>query len=707
VRQQTISGPALRRHLWKLSLFLFALALSFIGSGAARAIPPETVSSVVSVLPHWPGRGRGGAGDPPDVAPEASGIALRPNVIATAWHAIERADRVEVRLADGRIFPARLIAEDSASDIALLSVEVTLVSFEPATNPALASPVCSIGNSFGLGLSVTCGVVSAVHVSDAGFNAVEDFVQTDAAINPGASGGALVDRKGQLVGMISAIFASRGDTNTGVGFAVSAELLWRVTEALLADGKVSYPSPGWRLEMPGRNQLADLAAPVVTNLLSGGPAEEAGIRIGDRVVSIGKRRIRSPRDAVSALAVAPKGASAVDLTIRRDESELTLALPLVSGSAIENDSVSSQPIMENCPRPPAVCIVRQAVFPVSGFDPLASATRIAPSLLITNRHVVGDWTEVVVHTPDGQRTAQVVGSEYTGDLVLLATDGLPEGGYIPNLNESISETERFYAVGADVGRQEVRVFDPGTLIAGPAEGAELGRIHVTARMQPGVSGGALVDGNGNLVGIAVGGGDGRYEAIPLAQVERLLDGRDSDAAPELTNWLGQAFAECADRIDAAESGASTEPKTLVEICSTALNHGQLLEAGRILARSGAFDGAVTLHGQAVRQVPNSINARLSLLVSLQLGARFQDMTEHARWLMGMAPDDPQALRFAIQSGVWGGAPELAEDAYLLLLEADPRQAQAARRFIESAPPAPVRRNQSATGRGVNPERKMP
>ena len=336
--------------------------------------------------------------------------------------------------------------------------------------------------------------------------------------------------------------------------------------------------------------------------------------------------------------------------------------------------------------------MRQAVFPVSSFDPMASATRIASTLLVTNRHVVGDRTDGVVHTPDGPRVAEVVASDYLGDLVLLRVNGLPEGGHVPTLDDDAVGTAQFYVVGADVGRQEVRVLDPGTLIAEPSDGAELGRIHVTAQMQPGFSGGALVDENGNLVGIAVGGGEGRYEAIPIAQVAKLLDGRNSDAAPELTEWLGRAFADCADQIDAAESGAKVEPQTVVDTCSTAFNQGQLLEAGRMLARSGAFDGAATLHGQAVRQTPNSINARLSLLASMQLAARFEDMIEHAQWLIGMTPDDPQALRIAIQSGVWGGVPELAEEAYRLLLDADPSQARAARRFIDSAPPAPTRRN---------------
>ncbi|MYA88920.1 MAG: trypsin-like serine protease, partial [Boseongicola sp. SB0662_bin_57] len=600
-------------------LFL-AIALAFAGVGATGAVSPETMNSVVSVLPQWPGRPQGGTGSPPGASPEGSGVALRPDVIATAWHIVEPAERIEVRLADGRVLPASLIGRDPLSDIALLSVDTSLPPFDLASDPALADPVCSIGNSFGLGLSVTCGVVSAVQVSNAGFNAVEDFVQTDAAINPGASGGALVDRQGRLVGMVSAIFASKGDTSTGVGFAVSAELLRRVTQALLADGKASYPSPGWRLAVPGRDKLTGLAAPVVTALHVGGPAQEAGVWKGDLVIAIGARRTRSPRDAVSALAVLPESARTVELTIVRGNTELKMALPLRPGADVESGAVPQQADSGDCLHPPAVCIMRQAVFPVSSFDPAASATRIAPTLLVTNRHVVGDRTDAVVHTPDGPRDAEVIASDYLGDLVLLGIDGLPEDGHVPTLDDGAVGTAQLYVVGADVNRQEVRALDPGTLIAEPAEGAELGRIHVTARMQPGFSGGALVDESGNLVGIAVGGGEGRYEAIPLAQVARLLDGRNSDAASELTEWLGRAFAKCADQIDAAESGAKVEPQAVVDICSTAFNQGQLLEAGRMLARSGALDGAAALHGQAVRQTPNSINARLSLLASMQLAA---------------------------------------------------------------------------------------
>ncbi|MEM7238354.1 MAG: hypothetical protein AAF501_11105, partial [Pseudomonadota bacterium] len=278
---------------------------------------------------------------------------------------------------------------------------------------------------------------------------------------------------------------------------------------------------------------------------------------------------------------------------------------------------------------------------------------------------------------------------------LLDVNGLPPGGITVDLDAggAAPEPGRFYAIGADVARQEIRVFEPGNLIVGPADGAVLGRLHVTARMQPGVSGGALVDQAGDLVAIAVGGGDGRYEAIPAGDIRDLLARRDDAEAERVTRRLGAAFAACSMTMDAIRGGDTSAEllETLSGTCRAGNNQGQLLEAGRVLAQSGDFDGAIGLHQAAADQVPNSINARMSLLVSLQLAARFEEMTGPARALMELAPDDPRALRFSIQAGVWGGSRELAEDGYQALLKADPQQAQAARRFIDSAPPAPPRR----------------
>lgn len=676
-------------------LFFVAVCVALgLLPGTAKAFSESALESVVSVLPVWPGHEQGGAATRRGQAPEGSGVVLKENIIATAWHVVEPATRIEVRLADGRILAAELIGSDEASDIALLHVDAALSPFAIGPAPEIAQSVCRIGNVFGLGLSVSCGVVSRLRVNNAGFNAVEDFIQTDAAANPGASGGALVDDEGRLVGMMSAIFASSADTNIGVNFAVSAALLLRVTDALLADGKVEYPDAGWQLATAGRDQLAGIAAPVIASLANKGPAERSGFKVGDLILDIGDRRIVTPRDAVSALAVLPQNEAQVNVRFQRDSQEQVITLSLAEHEPAEPESVArtTEPNAD-CPHPGIVCRMRQAVFPVSSYDPVGSATRIATDLLVTNRHVVGDFGTATVHTPAGPLEAKVVPSAYRGDLVLLQVDGLPEGGVVPEFDARLNVADTFYAVGADIARKEVRVFDPGDLIVEPAENGRFPRLHVTAQMQPGVSGGGLFASDGELAGIAVGGGDGRFEAIPIADVQKLLEQRMNPEAAIVTSALGTAFVACAQTMEAVGAAQADEDSlnAVSDYCSRGGNHGQLLEAGRILARSGDFEGAIRLHGEAAGQVPNSINTRMSLLVSLQLGGRFAEMTSHARRLIELAPNDPQALRFSVQSGVWGGDPDLAEDGYQALLKADPRQAQAARRFIDAAPPAPPRR----------------
>ncbi|MBO6894937.1 MAG: trypsin-like peptidase domain-containing protein [Roseibium sp.] len=669
------------------------VTLTSLAQAPVRADPAEAFEHVVSVLPVWPGKAQGGTGGRPGQAPEGSGVIIRLGVVATAWHVIEPAERIDVRLADGRIIPARLIGSDAASDIALLEIDDNTPPFELAPPAGLAEQACAIGNAFGLGLSITCGVVSAVGVNRAGFNEIEDFIQTDAAANPGSSGGALVDSDGLLLGMVSAIFASSADANIGVNFAVSSALLRRVSDELIARGSIRYPEPGWRLGRADRSRRANVAAPVVRRVQSDGPAARAGVETGDLILEIGTRRTRTPRDVVTALAIIPATQAEVTIKLRRDGQDRSVKLLLSPPRAPEGRTEAAQTGDVECPYVPEVCAVRQAVFPVSSFDPAGSATRIAPELLVTNRHVVGDRRDAIVQTPSGPLNAVVQPSAYAGDLVLLEVEGLPEDGLVLELADGPVASGIYHTVGADIARREIRVFKPGELISGPAESAKLGRLHVTSQMQPGVSGGALVTEDGSLAAIAVGGGDGRFEAIPVSGVQRLLSLREDQDAEERTRELGTAFARCAKVIDSVSAGQNEQVlfSELQESCLAGANHGQLLEAGRLLARSGDLQGAIRLHGVAQEQVPNSINTRMSLLVSLQLGGRFEEMTEHARWLLEKAGDDPQALRFSIQSGVWGGDPDLAEAGYQALLLADPRQAQAARRFIDNAPPAPPRR----------------
>ncbi|MEP0456854.1 MAG: trypsin-like peptidase domain-containing protein, partial [Roseibium sp.] len=176
-----------RKAILLFTAYALGLCLG-VTPAASQPFLDGALASVVSVLPVWPGKAQGGGGTPPGAAPEGSGVVVGENgLVATAFHVIEPAERIDVRLADGRILPADLIGHDEASDIALLKVPENLPLLETALHPSLASRACVISNAYGLGLSVTCGVVSARHVSNAGFNAVEDFIQTDAAANPGSS----------------------------------------------------------------------------------------------------------------------------------------------------------------------------------------------------------------------------------------------------------------------------------------------------------------------------------------------------------------------------------------------------------------------------------------------------------------------------------------------------------------------------------------
>ena len=675
---------------------LMVVALQPAGAWKAEAFPEKTLQSVVSVLPLWPGKPQAGGGTPAGRAPEGSGVVIgKDGLIATAYHVVEPATRmpeprIDVRLADGRILPARLTAFDEASDIALLDVKVDLPVFDPAPAPSLAEPVCIVANAYGLDLSVTCGVVSARHVANAGFNRIEDFIQTDAAANPGSSGGALVDTEGRLVGMMSAIFASAADTNIGVNFAVSADLLTRVVEDLKDDGRVDYVSAGWRLELPPRSELA-IRAGVRVATLADGPAAKAGLQVDDLLVAVAGRAVRHPRDVVSALALIRPGDTAEVVYVRAgQEARGNLSFGDAPDAPRKADAATGTP---DCPYAEAVCRTRQAVFPVESFDPLASAVRIGKTLLVTNRHVVADRSEATVFTPNGPLQGRVVPSAYRGDLALIEVEGLPEDGLVLNPGEESDLNGALYAVGADIAQRQIRVFQPGVMLLPPDPAADLGRLQVTSFMQPGVSGGALVDSNGRLAGIAAGGGEGRFEALPARDVQDVMRGRSAANAETVHAELGSALKDCELALDAiAPEGIPKGDTTMIErlssACLVAENQGLYLEAGRALAMAGMVDQAIVLHQAAVDQVPHSLNARISLLVSLQRAGRFKAMLPHAQFVVNSLPGDLRALRLAIQAGVWGGRTDLAERAVKLMAFVDPRQAAAIRHFIDKPPPAP-------------------
>jgi len=217
--------------MFKKLVSFAALIAGFVAAPAA-ADHAETAwrvasPSVVTVEPTWPGYKRPGFGAPRGTAPEGTGVViLEPGLIATAAHVVARATSVTVRDRAGKRVEAEIVAVDIPADLALLRIESMIAPLSVAPErPPTGAHVCVIGNAFGLDLSITCGIVSARARKGIGFNRIEDFIQTDAAVNPGASGGALVDEQGRLVGLVSAIFTKQSDANAGVNFAVSADLL--------------------------------------------------------------------------------------------------------------------------------------------------------------------------------------------------------------------------------------------------------------------------------------------------------------------------------------------------------------------------------------------------------------------------------------------------------------------------------------------------
>jgi len=215
---------------------ILAVWLVTAGSSVADHGPHSyqaVASSVVKILPTWLGYGRPGFGAPDGTAPEGSGFYLAPDMVSgtpsrfiiTSAHVVKNATRIEIETASIRE-DASLLMLDELRDIAILEAvstgpSVNIVSVAP---PEIGRHVCALGNPFGLGNSFSCGVVSAIN-RRAGFQQIEDFIQIDAAVNPGMSGGALVTGDGEFIGMINAIFTKQADIDAGVNFAISNRLL--------------------------------------------------------------------------------------------------------------------------------------------------------------------------------------------------------------------------------------------------------------------------------------------------------------------------------------------------------------------------------------------------------------------------------------------------------------------------------------------------
>lgn len=255
-----------------------------------------------------------------------SGVIVSPaGYVLTNNHVIEEADQIEVVLNDGRKSAAQVIGTDPETDLAILKVDLTdlpVITLGNSDALAIGDPVLAIGNPFGVGQTVTSGIVSALGRTQLGINTFENFIQTDAAINPGNSGGALVDTNGHLMGINTAIY-SRSGGSMGIGFAIPTSTARSVLEAIVRDGQVTR---GWigvepqdlTPELAESFGLQTGAGVIITGVLQNGPAAQAGIRPGDVITTVGGKTVNNVAQLLSAVAALKPGEPATLDVVRKD-----------------------------------------------------------------------------------------------------------------------------------------------------------------------------------------------------------------------------------------------------------------------------------------------------------------------------------------------------------------------------------------------------
>lgn len=267
-----------------------------------------------------------------------SGVILGADgLIVTNAHVIKDSDEITVVLSDRREFPAKLVTIDEQVDLAVLRIDpgkekLPVLEMHDSDNLEVGDLVLAIGNPFGVGQTVTSGIVSAVARTAVGISDYNFFIQTDAAINPGNSGGALIGMDGRLVGINTAIY-SRSGGSIGIGFAIPANMVRTVVDAVRHGGKLVRPWIG----AGGQPVTSDIAASLglarpagvlINQVRKGGPAEQAGLRVGDVVTAVNGKAVDDPdsmRYRVATLAVGGN----TNVTVLRQGKEQTLSLRLI------------------------------------------------------------------------------------------------------------------------------------------------------------------------------------------------------------------------------------------------------------------------------------------------------------------------------------------------------------------------------------------
>jgi serine protease DegQ len=260
-----------------------------------------------------------------------SGVIVSPDgYILTNEHVVEAADEIEVALPNGNKLLAKVVGNDPDTDLAVLRVDahgLHAITFGSSDALRVGDVVLAIGNPFGVGQTVTSGIVSALGRSGLQINTFENFIQTDAAINPGNSGGPLVDARGNLVGINTAIY-SRNGGSIGIGFAIPVSTAKMVLEQIVRTGTVTR---GWiGVEVQSITQgladsfnLEESKGVIIAGVLRGGPADKAGVKPGDVLLAVGDKQVVGTPNMLNVVAALAPGSHA-SLTLRRGGKKLKL-----------------------------------------------------------------------------------------------------------------------------------------------------------------------------------------------------------------------------------------------------------------------------------------------------------------------------------------------------------------------------------------------
>ena len=374
-------------------------------------------------------------GGPREQRSLGSGVIVDPSgLVVTNNHVIDGADQVKISLADKREFAVDVVLKDPRADLAVLRVKEAknerfpVIDFGNSDDLQVGDVVLAVGNPFGVGQTVTHGIISAVARTQVGISDYQFFIQTDAAINPGNSGGALVDMAGRLVGINTAIF-SRSGGSVGVGFAIPATMVRLVVSSARAGGSaVRRPWLGAKLQAltPELSQAFNLQRPsgvVITSVTDKSPAARAGLKAGDVIVSVGGQAVDDP--------------NAFDYRFMTNELGGKAELGMVRGGKESKVSVA----LETAPESPRDEILIDARSPFLG----AKVANLSPALADELRLDTSTEGVVVVEIADGA-PAQQFGFQ-RGDI-LLAVNGTKMA--------KTSDLERIVKAGARLWRISIQ-----------------------------------------------------------------------------------------------------------------------------------------------------------------------------------------------------------------------------------------------------------